>query len=971
VPARDLGALLARSLAALERGRCEDVIRLLGTELGTLGHTRDEDVAVRTVLAEAWLLQGDLKNAALALGRPPDGRREALEPGRLSVLWRLHGRLAAATGEQSRAIALLGRALQQAERAHDTRQIGLAHYELAYCYSRVGDGATVRDHLSRASAALHAAGDRRHLALVHCLSGVLLATEGRLEGAMAALRQAERLATIAQADDVVATVCGNQANVALLQHRHEQALALAERAVQLHERCGSRVGLARALATLGQICVRLGQLDRAEEVLHRALEMRASVQAREIAGAVFDSLAQIHLIRGAYDAASESLRRAREAYGEYGLQASRWYEWSVRVLEARVALRRGALDEALRRADELAELPGVPPGDVLQAHLIAAEALLSAGRHAEADGRLATVAEGLDRSLMPGVWGEYLRLRGQLRGELGRVSEAYHDLCQSVTIFDLIGERHQGGLSRLALGRLAARVGARSKSEQHLGEARAIFRALGAEVELQETERTATELAGTSSGEYFGTLVTSGDVLVERLVDAAALPELLGRETVAAMLEACHAEAAVLFARAAATEPRLVAFAGCPAETARSLARAAGHDPAILVEPLGQQQGEPLFVALSTPSPPSTVAVHRFRMLAAVARQGFELCAARDRPLQLSEGSARTTIETLMPGFICNSAAMSRVVDQIQRLQGSDLTVLITGESGTGKELVAQAIHLGSRRSGAMFLPYNCSTATRELVDSQLFGHRRGSFTGAISDQPGLIRTAAGGTLFLDEVADLPLDVQPKLLRFLEQGEILPVGDSRPHRVDVRVIAATNADLEQRVAEGKFREDLFYRLSVIRIHVPPLRERREEIPHLSTFFLREACEQLGKPDVRLSAEVLDLFTQYAWPGNVRQLRNEIQRAVALSPPGGLIRAEHLSAELSGTGQIEPLSAYTMDQLAAAGSVPLATAISQLERQLIRAALERSAGNISETARILGLTRRGLYLKLRRLGLEAR
>ena len=225
-----------------------------------------------------------------------------------------------------------------------------------------------------------------------------------------------------------------------------------------------------------------------------------------------------------------------------------------------------------------------------------------------------------------------------------------------------------------------------------------------------------------------------------------------------------------------------------------------------------------------------------------------------------------------MPGFLCASAAMYKVVDQIQRLQGNDLTVLITGESGTGKELVARAIHVGSSRNAATFLPYNCTTTTRELADSQLFGHRRGSFTGAVSDQPGLVRTATGGTLFLDEVGDLPLDVQPKLLRFLEQGEIMPVGEVRPMPVDVRVLAATNADLEQRVAEGKFREDLYYRLSVIRIHVPPLRQRREEIPHLTTFFLREASDRLGKPDMKLSSEVLDLFAQYWWPGNVRQLR---------------------------------------------------------------------------------------------------
>ena len=193
---------------------------------------------------------------------------------------------------------------------------------------------------------------------------------------------------------------------------------------------------------------------------------------------------------------------------------------------------------------------------------------------------------------------------------------------------------------------------------------------------------------------------------------------------------------------------------------------------------------------------------------------------------------------------------MTRVVEQIQRLQGNDLTVLITGESGTGKELVARAIHVGSHRSAAMFLPYNCTTTGRDLADSQLFGHRRGAFTGAVSDQPGLVRSAAGGTLFLDEIGDLPLDVQPKLLRFLEQSEIMPIGETRPQRVDVRVLAATNADLEQRVAEGKFREDLYYRLSVIRIHVPPLRERREEIPapeHVLPARGVRAARQAGHP----------------------------------------------------------------------------------------------------------------------------
>jgi DNA-binding NtrC family response regulator len=316
---------------------------------------------------------------------------------------------------------------------------------------------------------------------------------------------------------------------------------------------------------------------------------------------------------------------------------------------------------------------------------------------------------------------------------------------------------------------------------------------------------------------------------------------------------------------------------------------------------------------------------------------------------------------------------MTRVTEQIQRLQGNDLTVLITGESGTGKELVSRAIHVGSHRSAGMFLPYNCTTTGRELADSQLFGHRRGSFTGAVSDQPGLVRSAAGGTLFLDEIGDLALDVQPKLLRFLEQQEILPIGETRPQRVDVRVLAATNADLEQRVAEGKFREDLYYRLSVIRIHVPPLRERREEIPHLATYFLREACERLSKPDVQLSSEALDAFAQYWWPGNVRQLKNEIQRTVAMSAPGAAVDLVHLSPEIGHArmpgGPIG--SPGRPSGPARHRGANLANAVEEVERDMIQAALDRSGGNISESARSLGLTRRGLYLKLRRLGLESR
>ncbi len=965
---------LARARAALERGRAADATALLTQALEFPALTRDEELTLRCTLAEAWLLRDDVNQAAAVLGRLPDAAREPLRPVRYSALWRLHGRIAWARGDQSRAIALHGRALKQAELAHDSQAIGLVHYELGLCYKQVGDSAIVREHINKAAPALHAAGDRRHLALLHSLSGVILAQGGRLQEATAAFGQAERLATAVQAEDALGIITNNQANVALLQHRHDQALALAERSVALQEGVGPWRGLAISLATMGQILVRLGQIERGDQVLHRALSIRSPTQFNEIEGAVFDSLAQIALMRGEYEAAGEHLRRSGEAYGAYGIQVSQWYEWSIRVLEAKLAVRRGDVEAGLRLADEIARSPLAPTPELIQAELIACEAILQAGRPAEAQKRLSAVNERLDPRERPGAWGESLRLRGEIHARAGQTAEAYHDLAQSVSVFDLLGEGHQRAMSHLALARLAAAAGSRAQAVQYLDAASTVFNALGAARDLEETALVRAGLPTADSGECLGTSSEADDAFVRRLVEAAALPELLGRETAAALHEALRVDAAVVYVQPAAGDVRILGHAGCSLETARAFAGADGKGAdlagaTLTLAALGRDYDGPRTALVASARPISESARRRHRVIASVASQGFELCAARERRVVVPETSHESPLEPLLPGFLCASAVMQRVAEQIQRLQGNDLTVLITGESGTGKELVARAIHVGSPRAAGVFLPYNCTTTTRDLADSQLFGHRRGSFTGAVTDQPGLVRTAAGGTLFLDEIGDLPIDVQPKLLRFLEHGEIMPVGETRPLRVDVRVVAATNADLEQRVAEGGFREDLFYRLAVIRIHVPPLRERREEIPHLSSLFLREASERLGKPDMHLGSEALDLLVRYWWPGNVRQLRNEIQRAVALGSEGRSIGVEHLSSDLVTSGDAHEPSGPASRRRRTPPATTLAVATGQLEREMIEAALREHGGNISETARALGLTRRGLYLKLHRLGLD--
>ena len=439
-------------------GHGADAATSAGTRGSSIpGLTRDETPpGPRAALAEAWLLQDDIRQATEALGR--SARRARAAASRPAV-----GAVAAARqagdrpGEPSRGIAFLGRALKQAERAHDSRAIGLAHYELGLCYRQVGDTAIVREHIAQAASALHAAGDLRHLALVHSLSGVTLAQEGRLDEAMAALRQAERLAMMVRAGDVVATVCGNQANVAMMQHRHEQALALAERSVELQEEAGTPHGLGIALASLGQICVRLGNLDRAEEALNRALDVRSPLQfMRETTGAVFDTLAQIHLIRGNHEdgeplppAIARGLRRIWRA-------DQPWYQWSVQVLEARVALRRGDAARALahRRRDRRGRR--VPPAYATQAELIAVEALLASGRLRRGRGAARAPAARLDPAAgMSGVVGGVppaARARCTPRPDADRGVPRPRPERQRVRP---ARRSYQAGLSYLELGKLA------------------------------------------------------------------------------------------------------------------------------------------------------------------------------------------------------------------------------------------------------------------------------------------------------------------------------------------------------------------------------------------------------------------------------------------------------------------------------------------------------------------------------------
>ncbi len=329
------------------------------------------------------------------------------------------------------------------------------------------------------------------------------------------------------------------------------------------------------------------------------------------------------------------------------------------------------------------------------------------------------------------------------------------------------------------------------------------------------------------------------------------------------------------------------------------------------------------------------------------------------------------------PSMIGQAPAMQEVFRTIGRLSRASMNVLVTGESGTGKELVARALHEHSPRAGKPFVALNTTAIASELLESELFGHERGAFTGADSRRIGRFEQADGGTLFLDEIGDMSPELQTRLLRVLAEGEFYRVGGNKPLHVDVRVIAATNQDLILAVRDGRFREDLFHRLNVIHIHTPPLRERREDIPPLVRHYLREAARELGAETKTLAPEALELLQTFDWPGNVRQLVNACRR-LTVTAPGVRIQADDIPAELGGEaslGAINPewsanLARWADRQLAEGAPQPLLeTALPEFERVLIRAALARSHGRRQEAARMLGWGRNTLTRKIRELRIE--
>ncbi|HEY1417778.1 MAG TPA: sigma-54 dependent transcriptional regulator [Myxococcaceae bacterium] len=339
--------------------------------------------------------------------------------------------------------------------------------------------------------------------------------------------------------------------------------------------------------------------------------------------------------------------------------------------------------------------------------------------------------------------------------------------------------------------------------------------------------------------------------------------------------------------------------------------------------------------------------------------------ALEARSLRLE--NRRLTVEKLLGrSIVAESAPMRRLLEQVERIGPRDITVLVRGETGTGKEIVTSLLHAHSRRAAGPLVRFNCAAVPTELAEAELFGHSRGAFTGAHQSRPGFFAQADGGTLVLDEIGELPLNVQAVLLRALQEGEIQPVGAGRVDKVNVRVIACTNRDLQSAATEGRFRQDLYFRLAVVDLVVPPLRDRRADIPALAREFARLYGERFGRPEFQLLPEELEAMTTADWPGNVRQVENAVARMVALgerpqfSPSGPPVPAPE-GARVVGP-KVDPLDEEP------SGSLTLREQVEALERGVITRTLAAVRGNQSEAARRLGLSRGALIDRLRKYGL---
>jgi hydrogenase-4 transcriptional activator len=898
-------------------------------------------------------------------------------------------------GDHPKAVTLLKETLEKAKENEFHHLLGNIDIGLARVYRKLNECPICRDHAERALAHLRDLGDWLGMAEAYREMALSYHQEGNSEKSLEYFDLGIQIIGERSAPFMLGKLYTDMSGAYWFLRRPQDGVECLEKSIRFFEQTEHVLNSVIAYNNLGINLLLIGEWQRAEEMIKRALELAIKTNHVHIAG-ILDSLGELKILRGDYVEARNYLKQAVNLARE---RKREWYEAQAMRNLARCQLAEGNYPEAAKTARQTIELGG-RIGDkhyVNMAGLVLAEACVMQGSIGEAENALEMIEENDPYSDFF-VLGNIQRIRGLIAGESGDPELAVHHLNRSLTIFEASHDVYHTAIAHLLLGRLLPASQA-SRAVKHLTGAAEVFNRLGlkslsdeAEELIEQRKAAAGQPQKASQGRSNSVV---SQLLMVRLAEATASRELLLRELIAVLQQESQAKRMII--AEAGEDKRLSPFIthGYSAADSNELVRkyesaeekGDGRTFAkarnLAVFPIKPTNASPAILFIHPASGALLSDDSQLQPLLRVVELGMDVIALRERdkstPVE-AEASPYTS-SSLMPGFIHSSPAMTALVEEVYKIRSSDVTVLVTGESGTGKELVSRAIHKLSNRKDKVFVPFNCTAVPKELAEGHLFGYKKGAFTGAVSDSPGMIRAADGGTLFLDEVGDLPIDVQPKLLRFLQEGEVQPVGEKRPIKVDVRVIAATNMPLEERVADGTFREDLFYRLNVIRLRVPPLRERRSEIPPMVNYYINHYSSRFNKHEITFTPQTIDLLMVCDWDGNVRQLCNEIQRIIARAVDGEVITPDHLSPELkraarpltpfSDTGS-RPITSFDQPvspfvNISEGGT--LESAVSELEMQMIRSALARHNWNISRVANELGLTRRGLYLKLSRYGIE--
>lgn len=919
-------------------------------------HLRAEaEAALRCLLTEALENLTCFTEAIQTLASyEQELKREALPLEWQSQVCLRLGAAYGGTAEIPKAIAYAKQSLALATRQNDHLITSKSHILLGTLYRRLGELGFARDHFSTVIKNILRHGNQALLAQAYNGIGIVYFLEGEFDKARTTFQQA--IVALGERPDPLmrGSVDVNLATMASLQGQMRESVALYERALPELERAGNPRLIVNAHSNLGYSLLRLGEMKRAAEVLNFALGKARDCEATLVAASTLETLGEWHFLQGRFVEAetllSESLSTLKEIQAGFNQAMALLTQGRCRLLAGRTS----EAADAFRASLEICERMGDPRGQAA-AQLSLIETYLTLGELPAAQDLFDYIRDEVERVDTTHLIGHLREVSGQVALATGQFSEAIRFFKQAISIREVMGDRYRTGVAQYYLGQAYARRGEPQQADSAWATAHAIFQELNAQPLLKQVEVAMTAIVP-PTGVSAPAVDLSERVIsaLLRLTEADFSRDVLISELGHILHNELELSPVILFHESAETKLLPTLYRGCSEQEAIELGQriqAQGTKPAEtrVYRLSDQHEMRWLYIGKRSADIPTTwldLLVKQFRL-------GLE--RSERLPLATLTAAPVQDIHPTLPGLIYRSATMRTVVEQVLRLRSSDITVLITGETGTGKELIARAIHAFSQRASHPFIPFNCASAPRELIESQLFGHRRGAFTGATADFPGMIGAAEKGTLFLDEIGELAPEMQPKLLRFLQNGETQKLGETSPRNMNVRVIAATHRDLEAMVLAGTFRADLYYRLNIIQFHLPALRERREEIPLLVEHFLHRYLGQAEKNQIKLSSDAMHLLRQYDWPGNARQVENEIQRLVALTPEGATITEEFLSPHIRNQAQIRLVSPNT----ATSSHSTLAEAVANTERELISEALTRHKGNISKTAEALGVSRFGL------------